>query len=601
VTPSELPATVDTGLVIHSLQKQLEESNRQVSRLMAMVEGLTRQLDERAELAKVPPATVDTGLVIHSLQKQLEESNRQVSRLMAMVEGLTRQLDELLRDRNEEQRAELAKVRAAAAAALTAAKEQAPASVPPIQSDPATPVTADPPSKPNRHPHGKSPIPPSAPRDVRQSRPEKCGSCGSDRVRDRVGPAPIEEYDYVRAHLRVRHTQRYGCACEDCGTVTAPPPPPPMPFDRASCTFALMAWLCFAKCGLFLPLDRLRADFEAQGMRIPSATLTRWWKRGADLLLPVAAAVRASLLCDNHLRMDGTGLLVIFPRLKGEPVKGPERPGETDDRGFLLPQLPVNGQILVFGNDEHAVYVYTPTREGHYLQDFLIVGTDDRGEPIRWQGTVTADALSAYDCLYVGDAACTEGGCNAHALRKFRDEADKAPLLASTALACIDRLFKVEAAARSQGLRGAALLAYRQTHAAPAADEFLTWLDDHIEDLLPSNPVRKAMQYYLNHWIALTLFLRDPEVPIDNNWSENALRKVALLRNNSLFAGGEEGAVRLCTLFTLIGTCRLLGVDPFGYLEWAMTRAVPHPSNRGLVASDLTPAAYKARQQQAAQ
>ena len=549
--------------------------------------------------ASETPTTVDLLLVIRSLENQLEESNRQVSRLLSMVEGLTRQLDELLRDRNEERRAEVARVRAEAAA-TAAAMDEASAGVPQTPSSPPS-SPADPPAKLNRHPHGKSPIPPSAPREKRQSRPGQCGTCGGNNVHDRIGPAPIEEYDFVRAHLRIRHTQQFGCACEDCGAVTPPPPPPPMPFDRASCTFALMAWLCFAKCGLFLPLDRLRADFEAQGMRIPSATLTRWWKRGADLLLPVAASVRASLLCDTHLRMDGTGLLVIFPRVKGDPVKGPERPGPTDDRGFLLPRLPVNGQILVFGNDEHAVYVYTPTREGHHVQDFLIVGSDARGEPIRWQGTVTADALSAYDCLYVGDAACTEGGCNAHALRKFRDEADKAPLLASTALAYIDRLFKAEAAAHLQGLRGAALLAYRQKHAAPAADEFLVWLDKHIEDLLPSNPVRKAMQYYLNHWIALTLFLRDPEVPLHNNWSENALRKVALLRNNSLFAGGEDGAVRLCTLFTLIGTCRLLGVDPFRYLEWALTHVVPHPSNRGLVASDLTPAAYKARQQQAAQ
>ncbi len=102
------------------------------------------------------------------------------------------------------------------------------------------------------------------------------------------------------------------------------------------------------------------------------------------------------------------------------------------------------------------------------------------------------------------------------------------------------------------------------------------------------------MQYYLNHWDALTLFLTDPEVPLDNNWSERALRIVALLRNNSLYAGGEDGAVRLCTMFTLIHTCRLLGVDPYEYLAWALTRCVPHPDNRGLAPVDLTPAAYKA-------
>jgi transposase len=102
------------------------------------------------------------------------------------------------------------------------------------------------------------------------------------------------------------------------------------------------------------------------------------------------------------------------------------------------------------------------------------------------------------------------------------------------------------------------------------------------------------MQYYLNHWAALTRFLDDPEVPLDNNWAERALRIVALLRNNSMFAGGEEGAVRLCTVFTLIHTCRVIGVDAYEYLEWALTRVVPHPSNRGLAPVDLTPGAFKA-------
>lgn len=73
-----------------------------------------------------------------------------------------------------------------------------------------------------------------------------------------------------------------------------------------------------------------------------------------------------------------------------------------------------------------------------------------------------------------------------------------------------------------------------------------------------------------------------------------------LLRNSSLYAGGREGAIRLCTLFTLINTCRLIDVDPYAYLVWAMTRVVPHSTNRGLAPVDLTPEAYKAAQEQAA-
>lgn len=529
--------------------------------------------------------------------KQREESRREIARLVAMVEGLTQQLDQLLKDRDDERRAELAKLREEARAAAEAAKAAAESETEPPgtegSADPSGGESSDKPG-PKRDEHGRKPKPDHLERDTTNLRPDICAHCKGEKLvaRDEL---VSEEYDYVRAHVRVRRTVRTICTCTDCLRRTVPELPP-MPFDRVSCTFAMMAWLCFAKCGLFLPLDRVMHDLEAQGAPIPSATLTRWWQRGADLLLPVAAVVRLSLLADTHIRTDGTGLRVVFSRRKGKPVKGDERAGETDAAGWLLQRGAVNGQILVFGNDEHAVYWFTETKEGRHAMDFLTLGADEDGNPIRWRGTLTADALNAHDCLFA-DGERTEAGCNAHGFRKFRDEADKAPLLVSKAMGFIGGFYEVEAEAKARKLEGAALLAHRQAHAGPIAERFKTWLDEHVGDLLKTNPVRKAIQYYLNHWNALTRFLSDPKVELDNNWSERALRKVALLRNNSLYAGGREGAIRLCTLFTLINTCRLIDVDPYVYLVWAMTRVVPHSTNRGLAPVDLTPAAYKATQE----
>lgn len=557
----------------------MDDSPGTVPVLLQLVETLRAQLDAQTKAAAAAE----------------ERHAREVRGLIAMVEGLTRQLDELLRDRAEERRAELARVReeAKAAAALggggsSSTSEPAPRPPPPgpAASPPRTPA--------NRHDHGRAPKPDRVSRDVRTLRPGACQDCGGHALRDGRPLEPIEEWDFVRAHLRVRSTVRVPCVCRDCGAETPAPPAPPMPFDRAACTFNLMAWLCFSRCALFLPLDRLMRDFAAQGAPIPSATLTRWWKQGADLLFPIASAVRMSLLADTHIRMDGTGLLVVFPRVKGEPRKGPSRPGPTDEHGFLPARDPLNGQILVFGNDEHAVYVFTATREGHHALDFFTLGEDANGQPIRWRGTITADALSAQDCLFA-DGTRTETGCNSHGLRKFRDDADKAPLLASRAMAFIGQLYDVENEAKAQNLQGVALLAHRQQHAKPVVEQFRAFIDQRIADLLPSNPVRKAMQYYLNHWTALTRFLEDPDVLLDNNWSERALRVVALLRNNSMYAGGEEGAVRVCTLFTLIHTCRLHGIEPYEYLVWALERSVPHRTNRSFAAVDLTPMAYAAR------
>jgi transposase len=540
-----------------------------------------------------PAATIDllTG-VIETLRSELEaqrqhaaEARREIARLVTMVEGLTGQLDVLLQDRDEERRAELAKLREEARNALEAMP--APSG---SESAPAPP----PESGRKRDRHGRKPIPAKLPRETTRVTPETCSSCGGSRLNQKKVLAS-EEWDYVRAHLRIRRTERAVCECRDC-FASVVPEQPPMPLERASCTFSMMAWLCFAKCGLFLPLDRVQRDFKDQGAHIASSTLTRWWQTGADLLRPVAEAVRRSLLAQDYIRTDGTGLVVVFPRKKFEPVKGSPREGPAGEDGFLLPRSPHNGQILVFGDDAHAVFHFTETRQGHHAVDFLTVGHGADGTPLRWKGTITADAVSSQNCLFT-DGDRVEAGCNAHGFRKFRDDADKAPLLASRAMAFIGRFYDEEERAREDGLTGAELLAWRQQRIAPVADEFRSWIDEHLTDLLPSNPVRKAMQYYVNHWDALTRFLHDPAVQPDNNWSERELRKVNLVRNNSLYAGGLEGAVRLCTLLTLIGTCRLLGIEPFAYLEWALGRCVPHRDNRGLSAADLTPAAYKAGQQ----
>jgi len=542
-----------------------------------------------------PSTTTALLSVIETLRDTNGALRAEMARLVKMVEGLTQQLDILLAQQGEERRAELAELRAEAraiaeaqAVAETQAQLSGETSSPPDEGASAKAPRSRPRSK-----HGRGALPANLPRDVQTLRPEVCEACGCEELL--VAETLVsEELDYVRAHLRVRRTERTVCRCLHCNERVTPEQPP-MPFDRAACTMDMMAWLLFAKCGLFLPLDRLRRDLERQGAPVASSTLTRWWQRGADLLLPIAEVLRLSLLQGDHVHTDGTGLYVVFPRLKANPKKGESRPGLVDADGLLIHRKPECGQVLIFGDDRHAVYHFTNSKEGYHAEDFLLLGHDDSGLPIRWTGTITADAVSSQDCLFLSGER-VEAGCNAHGLRKFRDDADKAPLLASRAMGFIGAIYEVEARAREDGLVGDALLARRQL-ARPVMADFKTWLNVHLTDLLPKNPVRKAMQYYINHWEALTRFLEDAEVRPDNNAAERDLRKVALLRNNSLYASGEEGAIRLCTLLTLINTCARIGVEPYGYLVWALTHIVPHSSNRGLRAEDLTPAAYQAEQQ----
>jgi transposase len=553
------------------------------------------------------------GEIIRQQNRALEDALRQISRLTLMVEGVTGQLDALLGEQAEERRGELrrqreealTKARAAAQAAEAALAENESTAAP--GSEAQTSCTdgsgddsacsgddaEEEPGADDSKPHGgggRGPRP-DLPEDANTLRPDMCGDCGGDNLIIKETRTSLEMH-YVRAHLRWLKTLREIVECKDCDAETTPPQPP-MPFERATCTFALMAWLCFARCGLFLPLDRLRRDFEAQGARIPSATLDRWFDRAAELLTPIWVALRLELLQLPTIHVDGSGLLVVFPRRKSKPDGGKVGKDEVDDNGYLLHQVPMNGQIVVFGNRKVVVFYFTPTKEGFHLEGFLELGEGPDGEAMRWTGTLVADAASVLDVLYL-DPDRHEGGCNAHGLRKFRDEQDKAPLLASAAMGFIGKVYDVEGRAREQGLDGADLLAYRQLHAMPVMTEFHRWLTAHKDDLLPEHPIAKAMKYYLRHWAALTQFLTDPTVRLDNNFAENALRPLALFRKNSLCVGGVEGATRLCVMMTLIGTARLVGVDPYRYLVWALERIVPHPTNRGYTAADLTPGRYKA-------
>ena len=536
--------------------------------------------------------------LLHAQQKEARAQQKQsfeerktltneIKRLVTMVEGLTLQLDKLLGDQHAEMREALRKKREDAQKVLEKAENNGPCfadEIPPASEAPSTPVEK------NRDEHGRAPKPEHLNVDTTTIEPDKCPGCSGNELLA-LNTLESTEYDYVRPHFRIRKVIRKVCLCTKC-RIRITPPQPPMPFDRVACTFSFMAWLCYSKAGLYLPLDRIRRDLEDRKVRIPSATLTRWWQRGADLLSPIANVVRLSLLTNTHIRTDGTGIRVVFPRKKGAPKVGEPRVGECDEDGYLLPQSPSNGQILIFGNDEHAVYHYTPSKHGHHSLSFLKIGENAEGTAIYWKGTITADASSTQD-IFFEDGDRTEAGCNAHGIRKFKDDQEKAPLYAHQALVFIDKFYKIEANAKKQGLIGDALLVYRRKRGVRISEEFKDWLDKMDGFLLPSNPIQKAVKYYLNHWEALMRFLEDPFVELDNNWSERALRKVALFRNNSLYVGGEDGAVRLCTLLTLIQTSRELGVIAEDYLEWAMTRVVPHPDNRKIGAEDLTPAAYR--------
>jgi hypothetical protein len=121
-------------------------------------------------------------------------------------------------------------------------------------------------------------------------------------------------------------------------------------------------------------------------------------------------------------------------------------------------------------------------------------------------------------------------------------------------------------------------------------DGFKAWLDAESLQVLPKSPIADAMGYARNQWDALTRFLEDARLKLDNNAAERQLRRVAVGRKNWLFAGSDEGAERACVLYSLVASCKLHGVNPWEYLRDVLVRVSDHPARDVLA---LSPKGWK--------
>ena len=209
-------------------------------------------------------------------------------------------------------------------------------------------------------------------------------------------------------------------------------------------------------------------------------------------------------------------------------------------------------------------------------------------------GTMMCDAESRNGVVSTEERPLAH--CNAHPRRKFRDAERAQPDLAVQGGRFFQALYELEAQAREAGLEDEDLLAFRQRRHARVLRRFKVWLEAVVaRPLPPSDPVRKAAKYYLNHYEELTRFLIDPQLPLDNNASEREFQHHAKLRLQSLFAGSPEGAHRWATLLGVVRTAQKAKVDVLAYLTWLFERRGTHRHKFGLTAAELTPMAYRAQ------
>jgi transposase len=409
-----------------------------------------------------------------------------------------------------------------------------------------------------RGPHGRNKLPAHLPIERIEIHPpetlRQCGCCGNGM--HAIGEETSEQLDYRPASLvRVQIARiKYACACEKGGVVIpsrSDGPHAPV-IEKGLAAPGLLAHIVVGKYADHLPLHRMEERFAREGVHLPRSTLCDWVTQVADLLRPITDAMGKAMLSSHRIHTDDTGI----------PVQAPGRA----QKGHVWAYI---------GDDEHVIFRYTPRRKSDGPREFL------RG----YKGYVQADAANLYDRLYADgeDEGAVEVGCWAHARRRYFDAQLTDHDRALIGLGFIKKLYEVDrVASRAPPSRRTE---ERRRLAVPVLDAFKTWLDTESLVVLPKAPIADAISYTRNQWGALTRFLEDARLRLDNNSAERQLRRVAVGRKNWLFAGSDEGAERACILYSLVASCKLHGVNPWDYLRDVLVRVAEHPARDVLALS----------------
>ena len=298
------------------------------------------------------------------------------------------------------------------------------------------------------------------------------------------------------------------------------------------------------------PLYRQEGIFERAGLAIPRSTLAQWVGVCGVRLQPLVDALKAMLLERAVLHADETPVAMLMP---GK--------GKTH-RAYIW-----SYSSTQFDGVHAVVYDFADSRAAAHPKQFLE----------RWSGKLVCDDYSGYKGLFADGV--TEVGCLAHARRKFSDlwVNHKSPL-AEEALKLFAKLYDVEREA--QELSAEQRQRMRQLQSQPIADKLREWLLLQRQKATDGTAIAKAIDYSLGRWKALTRFLDDGTLPIDNNWVENRIRPIALGRSNWLFAGSLRAGKRAAAVMSLIQSARLNGHDPYRYLKDVLERLPTQPASR---------------------
>jgi transposase len=423
---------------------------------------------------------------------------------------------------------------------------------------------------PRPAPHGRKPLPADLPRETVTLSPAEedkhCAACDVDKVV--IGYESSELLEWEPAHFWVKVLRRAKMSCPACeaGVVVAPVADKVIEKGRPGA--GLIAHLLVGKYQDSLPLTRQAEIFKRYGVDLSTSTLSDWVAAGADAFKAIYQEMVRQAMEAHVLGTDDTGLKVL------------DKDHEHGVRKGYMWAYVADARLVVFH--------FTPDRKAAGPASFLV----------KRSGIVQCDGYTGYKRIARQHEDVVWAGCLAHCRRKFIEALDAGDMRAAGPVTVIRGLYKIEAEATEAGLTPEQRLEKRITYAAISMASFGKWLRDMQPDVPPKTPLGKAITYAVNQWASFQVYLTDGRVPIDNNGVERQIRRIAVGRKNYLFAGSDEGARRAAILYSVLGTCSLVGADPYAYMRDVLERiSRGWPGSR---VAELLPEAWAAEKARAA-
>jgi transposase len=375
-------------------------------------------------------------------------------------------------------------------------------------------------------------------------------TCGCGQAMVRIGEDVSERLDIIPAQFFAHRHIRGKWACKCCQTLVQEPVEPQV-IDKGMPTAGLVAHTTVSRFVDHIPYYRQEQINARSGVHTPRSTLASWSGQAGAALTPLYDAHRKFVLSCSVVHADETPVAMLDPGA-----------GKTK-RAYIWAYARSG-----FDVSPGVVYEFCVGRGAKYPLEFL------KG----WSGTLVCDGYGGYDKV-MEEERRIGAGCLAHARRKF-DELVKDNLspVGTQAIQRIAALYQIER--QVKGFSVEDRLAARQSGSKPLCEDLHTWLTLERQRVPEGGATAKAIAYSLNRWDALTAYLDNGAVQIDNNHIENLMRPWAMGRKAWLFAGSELAGQRAAVVMSLLQSAKLHGHDPWAYLKDVLTRLPGHLNSR---------------------